>query len=225
MEEGRREPIRLVTTLEPEELARIEEEVQVIRSCVPDWVWNGRSLPVPIDLIAREIYSLRVRVVSEEAMREAIGEDPEGHYGLSGLLLSGEGEIWVSKGELDYDWGSRRHRFTVGHELGHFVMHQSKQPRIFCREIENGESAEDESAGGQIDQNDPVPRPVPEAEANSFSAAMLMPIDEVRKRLAAEPADPVADLQEFFGVNRKPAVRRVETLRLLQGVGQAGGQG
>jgi len=205
-----RDPNRLVTTLEPAELARIEEEVQEIRDCVPAWVWDGRSLPVPIDLIAREIYNLRVRVVSEEAMREAIGEDPDGHYGLSGLLICADGEIWVSKGELDYDWGSRRHRFTVGHELGHFVMHQSREPRIFCREIENGESET-----GEVDQNDPVPRPVPEAEANTFSAAMLMPIDQVRKRLSSNPADPVKDLQDYFGVNRKPALRRVETARIL----------
>ena len=200
---------RLVTTLEPEGLAQIEVEVAEIRDCVPSWVWDGHSLPVPIDLIAREIYNLRVRVVSEEAMREAIGEDPEGHFGLSGLLLSGEGEIWVSEDELDYDWGARRHRFTVGHELGHFVMHQSKQPRIFCREIENGE------ADSGVDQNEPVPRPVPEAEANSFSAAMLMPIDAVRQRLGTKPADPIADLMEYFGVNRKAASRRVETAYIL----------
>lgn len=202
--------MRLVTTLEPEELARIEEEVREIVACVPDWVWDGRSLPVPIDLIARELYGLRVRVVGVEAMREAIGEDPAGHFGLSGLLLSGEGEIWVSQDELGYHWGESRHRFTVGHELGHFVMHQSKRPRIFCREVESGSSSD------QVpDENDPVPRPVPEAEANTFSAAMLMPADAVRQRLDAEPADPVADLIAHFGVNRKPASRRVESIRLL----------
>jgi hypothetical protein len=204
---------RLVTTLDPGELDRIEGEVTAIRNAIPDWVWDGHSLPVPVGLIARELYNLRVRVVSVEAMREVIGEDPEGHIGLSGLLLSGEGEIWVSEPELEYDWGARRHRFTVGHELGHFVMHRNGSPRIFCR------GAEDDEAGGQAgpDQNDPVPRPVPEAEANTFSAAMLMPFDEVRKRLAADPADPVEDLVQFFGVNQKPASRRVATVRLLSG--------
>ena len=29
--------------------------------------------------------------------------------GYPGLLICADGEIWVSKGELDYDWGSRRH--------------------------------------------------------------------------------------------------------------------
>lgn len=202
---------RLVTRLEPQELAQIEDDVAAIRSSIPGWVWDGHSLPVPVDLIARELYNLRVRVVSVEAMREVIGEDPEGHIGLSGLLLSGDGEIWVSKPELEYDWGERRHRFTVGHELGHFVMHQNGSPRIFCR------GAEDDGAEGQEepDQNDPVPRPVPEAEANTFAAALLMPFDEVRQRLAADPSDPVEDLKRYFGVNGKPALRRVETVRLL----------
>ena len=81
---------------------------------------------------------------------------------LSGLLLAGPGEIWVNAEEAR-QWPGRT-RFTIGHELGHWVMHREPgQQSLFCRHAEvdeeDGESEHDRAA--EI-----------EREANAFAAAL-----------------------------------------------------
>jgi hypothetical protein len=44
---------------------------------------------------------------------------------------TGSGEIWVNAGEAR-QWPPRR-RFTIGHELGYWVMHRDGQQALFCR--------------------------------------------------------------------------------------------
>lgn len=195
---------KLATALEVEEIARIESEVGSVLSAVPDYVWNKRDLPVPIEEIAREVYGLRVVKVDQAQMREVTGDDSEDGY-VSGLLLTGIGEIWICSWEAGQDsWGPQRTRFTVGHELGHFVMHQARHPRIFCRSV----------AGEDAPEEEPVPRPLPEVEANTFSGALLMPADAFRTRMGRLDSNPDR-LRDLFLVSRKAAVRRIESIRAL----------
>jgi len=131
---------------------------------VPDWIWNGRSLPVPIEDIADSHVGLLVRDV--EDMRAAPGCPEVGDEGsISGLLLPGQGEIWVNAAEAR-EWPPRR-RFTIGHELGHWFLHQDAQTSLFCR---HGTVQEDAPAEGARPPIDPI-----EAEANWFAASLLMP--------------------------------------------------
>ncbi|HRV60515.1 MAG: ImmA/IrrE family metallo-endopeptidase [Solirubrobacterales bacterium] len=196
-----------VASLEPGEIDRIECEVGEIMAAVPPRVWDGESLPVPIDSIAREVYGLKVREVSHDQMREIVGDQAtEGT--MSGLLLTGIGEIWVNDWEARQpEWGSQRKRFTIGHELGHFAMHQSGPPAIYCRASDSSESAEDA----------PTPHPVPELEANTFSAAFLMPASLVRPEIGPEgvDGDQLKTLMLRFDSSAKAMRRRVETLRLI----------
>src|SRR5262245_54626537 len=95
---------------------------------------------------------------------------------LSGLLLAGPGEIWVNAAEAR-EWPGRR-RFTIGHELGHWIMHrQAGKQSLFCRHAEVDEEEKDRSA--EI-----------ERQANTFAAALTMPAHLIRKhyeRLRFEP--------------------------------------
>ena len=90
----------------------IEERASRVLSGVPDWIWNGDTLPVPVEHIADSCFGLHVRDVADLSSAPGVpslGPDQS----LSGLLLPGLGEIWVNAAEAR-DWPSRR-RFTIGH--------------------------------------------------------------------------------------------------------------
>ena len=65
---------------------------------VPEWIWDGATLPVPIEDIADTHFGLLVRDV--EDMTEAPGcPSISGDQSISGLLLPSRGEIWVNADE------------------------------------------------------------------------------------------------------------------------------
>ena len=108
----------------------VEERAARILSAVPEWLWDGETLPVPIEDIADSVYGLLIRDV--EDMSAAPGAPPLAPgQSLSGLLLGARGEIWVNAEEAR-TWPTRR-RFTIGHELGHWELHRDLQRTLFCR--------------------------------------------------------------------------------------------
>lgn len=194
-----------ITRLRRDETARIEEEAAGILGSLPASVWDGHSLPIPVEEIARESFGLRACHKSHEEMKEIIGADI-GDGVLSGLLIGAVGEIWINRDEVAHpDWGQQRMRFTIGHELGHFVMHQRGQETIFCRR--------DEGEPGRV--LEPTPRSPLELEANAFSAALMMPAGIVRAQLGTKQTgeEAVATVTTRFQVSDKAARRRVEDLR------------
>ncbi len=62
-----------------------------------------------------------------------------------------------------------RSRFTIAHELGHFVLHRELQSRLEC---DNSGVASGQFDGRNI-----------EREANEFASNLLMPLDVLRQRL------------------------------------------
>ncbi len=126
---------------------------------VPPWLWDGESLPVPVEDIADSVFGLLIRDVEDLGAAPGAPELGAGQA-LSGLLLAARGEIWVNADEAR-TWPTRR-RFTIGHELGHWEMHRDGQTALFCRS-----STVDE------DQRPAVPNV--EEEASRFAAAVLMP--------------------------------------------------
>jgi uncharacterized protein DUF955 len=144
-------------------MQEIEERAEQILAKVPSWVWDGESLPVPIEDIADTVFGLLVRDVEDMAAAPGVPELEPG-ASLSGLLLATRGEIWVSASEA-LQWPPRR-RFTIGHELGHWCMHREEHvASIYCRS-----SAVDPPAAAEKPE-----RPVSEQEADAFAAALLMP--------------------------------------------------
>ncbi len=142
--------------------AAIESRAEAVLDGLPSYVWDGHSLPVPVERIADSWFGLLVRDVPDLSMAPG-APALRGGQTFSGLLLPDRGEIWVNAGEA-VQWPSRR-RFTIGHEIGHHVLHRRDTHSLFCRSTVVEEDDSEESAR----------LPLPEDEANTFAAALLMP--------------------------------------------------
>jgi hypothetical protein len=183
-------------------MEEIERRAEAILAALPDYIWDRDAPPIPIEEIADSYFGLHVRDVAPAEMRDApgcpqIGADET----LSGLLLPSLGQIWVNADEA-VQWPPRR-RFTIAHELGHWVLHRTGQQALFCRK-------------GVVDvEAKPVttkpPIPVTEQEANAFAAALLMPAGLVRR--AYEECDGnFARLCEIFSASGAAMGRRLHAV-------------
>lgn len=177
----------------------IEGRATGILGRVPDYIWNGEELPVPVERIVSNSFGLLIREV--EDMTTAPGLEGERTTNVSGLLLTGPGEIWVNAAEAR-QWEGRK-RFTICHELGHYVIHQDDvEPTVFCRRVEVSEGS-----GGE----GPVGRAAIEREADAFAAAILMPAHLIAER-RIELGDDLARLCVEFGTSEKAMRYRLAAL-------------
>lgn len=183
-------------------MEEIERRAGELLAEVPEWIWDGRTLPVPVEDIADSCCNLLVRDVEE--MSAAPGCPPLGEgQTISGLLLPSVGQIWVNAEEAR-QWPPRR-RFTIGHELGHFVLHQEEQTSLFCRH-------------GNVDPDAPAvtgPKPPErppldplEEQANHFAAALLMPAELIRHYYRRLDGD-FERLRSAFGASGAAMGRRL----------------
>jgi hypothetical protein len=122
-------------------------------------LFGGEGVPVPVEAIAEDLLGLRI----EERW------DME----CSGMLLPAERRIVLNANEHAagrHDPPLRRFRFTIAHEIGHWICHcdegraPSSEPS-YCRPVDLTEAAD---------------RTL-EREANVFAAELLMPEPLVRQ--------------------------------------------
>lgn len=115
------------------------------------------------------------------------------------------GSIRVSPGEfvvsLPLDSGPMRDRFTLAHELGHFVLHYLYQNQV------NG-------AGVEYLKANRYGSDKAEWEANWFAAAFLMPGSAFREAFERFEGDMLA-IASFFKVSHAAANVRAKSLNLL----------
>ncbi|MCR4470401.1 ImmA/IrrE family metallo-endopeptidase [Burkholderia sp. SCN-KJ] len=126
--------------------------------------------------------------------------------GFAGMLVANaeksRGAIFVRAGT-----DPRRRRFTVGHELGHFLLPWHKQERFECRPADISISSAVAAKSGKI--------PDIEIEANAFAAELLMPRHDFKKMMNAngEPElEHVVDLSSRFDVSVEATIWRYKAL-------------
>jgi Predicted Zn peptidase len=110
-----------------------------------------------------------------------------------GLRKNAEGtfEIYVNKND-----GADRQRFTVAHELGHYILHTSGEAGFF--------EIVDLHRDGKVN--------VEEMEANEFAGSLLMPKDKVEE-LINQNWD-LHDLAKYFGVSLSAIGYKISLLGL-----------
>ena len=183
----------------------VEERAERVLASVPDWIWNGDTLPVPVEHIADSCFGLHVRDVDDLSAAPGVPSLGSGQT-LSGLLLPGVAEIWVNATEAR-DWPPRR-RFTIGHELGHWCLHRSGGA-VWCRS----------NTVDPEDRPDAAPRrayPPEESEANEFAAALLMPAHLVQRHYERlrrrDPQRCFEQLCRTFGASGAAMSRRLRAV-------------
>ena len=155
--------------------SEFEQSAERVLADVPGWLWDGNTLPVPVEQIADSCFGLHVRDVAD--LRSAPGvPDLDSTQGLSGLLLPSLGEIWVNAAEAR-EWPPRR-RFTIGHELGHWCLHRH-DGAVWCRH--HAVDPQPEEGERPLTAAARPAYPPEEAQANEFAAALLMPAELVRR--------------------------------------------
>jgi Zn-dependent peptidase ImmA (M78 family) len=152
--------------------------------------------PVPIEVVAH-----RLKLSTEAA---ALGEN------VSGMLV-----VEDDRGAIGYNstHARVRQRFTIAHEIAHFVLHLKKNRRsqLFIDKYVVFRRDEHSSDGSDRE----------EVEANRLGAALLMPGGLVRKEIRQHDLDLDDDealgfLAKRFQVSAAAMTNRLVNLRLLR---------
>jgi len=150
-------------------------------------VYGGGEIPVPIESIAEDLLGLRIE-------EDDLGE-------CSGILIPAKRLIKVNASEArSGDTPTRRHRFTIAHELGHWICHARgmEEAPTYCRSADLAQDAD---------------RAL-EREANVFGAELLMPETAVRDAWAVFPDHD--ELARRFGVSALAARWRLYSFGLVE---------
>ena len=157
---------------------------------------KAHRVPVPIELIAH-----RLNLTIEAA---ELGSD------ISGMLVT-EG----ARGAIGFNsmHAPVRQRFTVAHEVAHYVLHvkKNRKSQFFVDRYVMYRQDGISSAG--TDRN--------EVEANRFGAALLMPSDLVQREIQKHDLDldddeAVAFLAKQFVVSSAAMTNRLMSLGLMR---------
>jgi Zn-dependent peptidase ImmA (M78 family) len=121
---------------------------------------------------------------------------------IAGMIGKREGKMNILYRKTDPEI---RSRFTIAHELGHFVLHLSDDLQFVDEEVNLYRLS---IPRGQVD-SDTARR---EIQANAFAASLLMP--ERQLRGAWELTHSIGNLARFFKVSRQAMGIRVAALGL-----------
>ncbi|WP_285009628.1 ImmA/IrrE family metallo-endopeptidase [Pedobacter faecalis] len=158
---------------------------------------NITKAPVDVDLIAR-----RCGVTVEKT---DLGED------VTGLLVA-QGETGI----IAYSphQGEQRRRFTIAHELGHFVLHRNDGADTVFVDKDFIVKYRSNKSYSELELKQ-------EQEANAFAASLLMPKEFVLEEITSpmlknlSESDVISELARIFNVSIPAMTFRLTNLNLI----------
>lgn len=119
--------------------------------------------PIPIEEFARLAGIEKIAELTTEGFEGALITNPEKSRGV----------IMVKAGV-----NPQRRRFTIGHELGHFLLPWHRQTSFNCKQEDIKDSSDGIGRTGTVGVRQDI-----EAEANAFASELLMPRLQFKARL------------------------------------------
>ncbi len=139
--------------------------------------FNGNKLPIDVEKIVKQ---LGVEIIEDD-----LGSN------VSGVLFikNGKGTIGYNP---DENINLERRRFTIAHELGHYVLHRFDNDVFVDKsQLKVKFNRDEKSSTGEI---------TIEREANAFAAALLMPKELLEKEIEKLSFDLLGDNTNIIGV-------------------------
>lgn len=135
---------------------------------------------------------------------------------VSGVLIVRGGERHILINSAHHP---NRQRFTIGHEIGHLMLHDEKGDQLFVDTQLRVYQRVGEPTSAAYSQPSSGTTPQQEREANMFAAALLMPAPMVRYAALGrdlwDEAD-VAALSAMFAVSEQAMSIRLQQLKVLE---------
>lgn len=152
-----------------------------------------KKTPVPVDEIASRL-GIEVRYAPYR------GGD------VSGMIYRDEGRVVIGVNSLHHP---NRQRFTIAHEIGHYLMHEGKEVHI-DRDFSIKINLRDSNSSKAVDRE--------EIEANRFASELLMPFELLAEDLRDREIDVdneglIKELAQKYKVSQQAMTFRV--MRLL----------
>lgn len=131
---------------------------------------TGQEDLLPVDVFTLVELRLRLDVIPFNDLVAKYGIDAALKPDFTGLYVDAESYVLWERGPV---WKQNRLRFSVAHELGHFVLHRDAAAKVKFRSFEEFARHFNVSDG---------PKYHLEQEANEFAGRLLVPIMRLREQ-------------------------------------------
>lgn len=135
---------------------------------------------------------------------------------ISGMLIVQQQERHIL---INDSQGANRQRFSMAHELGHLVLHDTSAERLFVDAGVRLYQRVGQPSSAQYLNPESLTTPEEEREANYFAAALLMPEPTVRAQAFLQHAldeDVVQEMADYFAVSVQAMAIRLQRLNILE---------